>query len=87
MICEACVAGNHEACRGEGCTCDSKIDSMTQAAIDAASRNEIIHASMIYDHLMTAHTGLARMFTDGAGPDAVRAFVSQVLQSRKALMQ
>lgn len=86
-MCNPCKEGNHEACLGEGCSCETKIDTMTQLAIEAASRNEVIHASMIYDHLMSAHTGLARMFTDGVGPDAVRAFVAQVLQSRKALMQ
>ena len=84
MICEECRLGNHRMCQEGQCECPRRaeslqIDRMVNSGADAAI------AEMVYSTLLHGGSEVARMLTDGAGRDAVRLFVQQILRMYKAI--
>ena len=58
---------------------EPQIDRMVNSGADAAI------AEMVYSTLLHGGSEVARMLTDGAGRDAVRLFVQQILRMYKAI--
>jgi len=84
MICEECKQGNHRMCRENDCECPRRaekqqIGRMVNSGADASM------AEMVYSNLLYGGSDVARMLTDGAGEDAVRLFVRQILRTYKAI--
>lgn len=83
MICKACRVGLHQACEQGECECGRR--DPVEEIIEASNRLDEALADTVYSALMMAGSEVARMVTDGAGKDAVRQFIQQVLRTHRAI--
>ena len=80
MICEPCRAGRHEDCTLGNCDCQIRRDEeAVESRLKAIRATDERLANMVFTSLLHSPSEVARTLTDGAGRDAVRQFVHQVI--------
>jgi hypothetical protein len=86
MICEPCKRNDHRHCIEGGCDCPRrKEDQQIERSLTATRQSDEGLAEMVYSALLYGGSDVTRMLTDGAGKEAVRLFVEQVLRTFKAV--
>lgn len=83
MICEPCQVGLHQNCKGGDCTCEYRLEGRIWEEIMAQNDENL--AEFLYNNVMFAGSEECAVLTNGAGPDAVKRFVRQVLSAYKAM--
>jgi len=86
MICEPCRAGRHEDCTLGECDCqlrrdDEEVEKRLKAIRSADERL----ANMVFTTVLHSGSEVARILTEGAGRDAVRLLVHQVICTLRSM--
>jgi hypothetical protein len=86
MICEPCKCGRHEDCTLTDCDCQERREQESvEQRLRAIRATDERLATSVYSTLLYGGSAEARMLTDGAGRDAVRLFVCQVIGTLRSM--
>lgn len=86
MICDPCKAGRHDDCTFGDCDCPERREQeAVERRLRAIQATDERIAGQVYTTLLYGGSDVARMLTEGAGRDAVRSFVQQVIGTLRSM--
>jgi hypothetical protein len=86
MVCAACEAGRHEDCTLGDCDCQERLQQeAVEQRLRAIRATDERLANMVFTTLLHSPSEVARTLTEGAGRNAVRQFVCQVICTLRSL--
>ena len=86
MICGPCKVGRHDDCTLGDCDCSERRErEAVECRLRAIRATDERLAASVYTTLLYGGSAEAPILTDGAGRDAVRLFVCQIIGTLRSM--
>ena len=86
MICDPCRVGRHGDCTLADCDCPERREQQAvERRLKTIRATDERLATSVYTTLLYGGSAEARMLTEGAGRDAVRLFVCQIIGTLRSM--